>query len=171
MGIKLDQRDSREAVADCEMQILWAQRASQHRAHFLYNPSQPFQFTWGVSSSRTMAFHLIWFLPGITCLCGDLFTISPDTGTFVNARWKIRWAGWRNNDSHSSKAKLCLHIILYNPWEIHSACRGISMHSCFRPLTFTVLLFVTDSSQWFLSQNSKIPHPTRNILHPAKKVM
>lgn len=97
-GIKLDQRDSRRAVADCKMQILWAQRASQHRAHFLYNPSEPFRFTWGVSSSRTIDLHLIWFLPGVT------FHHSPDTGTFVDPRWRIR-SGWSNNDFHSSGAK------------------------------------------------------------------
>lgn len=57
-------------TADCKMQILWAQRASQHKAHFLYNPSSPFQFTWGVPSGRTITIHLIWFLPGITFLCG-----------------------------------------------------------------------------------------------------
>lgn len=134
-GIKLDQRDSRRAVADCKMQIQWAQRASQHRAHFLYNPSEPFRFTWGVSSSRTIDLHLIWFLPGVT------FHHSPDTGTFVDPRWRIR-SGWSNNDFHSSGAKLCLYTSCFTARE-----KTYRHTSCCRPVTFTVLLFITDNSQ------------------------
>lgn len=66
---------------------------------------------------------------------GRSFHHCPHTGTsFVDARWKISRAVWRNNDSHSCEGKLgsrgheispSLHITLYNPWEIASVYRDI----------------------------------------------
>lgn len=96
-----------ESVTGLQLTKCKSQRASQHRARFLYPPPLPFQFTWSVSYGRTMTVLLIWFLPGTTCLLWG-FSPSPPTHTHRHflCWWEISWAGWRKDDSHSCKAKL-----------------------------------------------------------------
>lgn len=131
------------------MQILWAQRASQHRAHFLYNPSEPFRFTWGVSSSRTIDLHLIWFLPGVT------FHHFPRHRDLCWSQMKDQIRLKQQWFSFIWSKTLLIHIVLYSSWEDYRHT------SCFRPVTFTVLLFITDNSQ---NSKYRIPHKLHHIL-------
>lgn len=181
MGTKLERPDSHQATDDSKMQMLWAQRASQHRAHFLYN------------LSPSLSIHLRRLLwqnngppPDLISTWHNLFLWKPfhhwpHTGTsFVDARCRISWVGWRNNDSHSSEAKLwsgqhdispSLHITFYSAWDRkHEQHTVVVGHGS---LLFCSLS-ITDNS--YNLKNSKQLNLGRtslfqNVPQPAKEVM
>lgn len=121
-GIKLDQPDSHQLTAKCKSCEHKGRVSAEHTSFIIYPLSIHLR-------------HLFWHNNSpppdlISTQQGVFFNHCTPTGTsFVDDRWKISWASWRNNDSHSSEAKLwadsmkSLQVYIShftNPWELVS---------------------------------------------------